>query len=366
MPVEVTDDSIRIRIKDPDLFIPASFRTIVIGAATKGIKAVIGKLKADKPPQKTTVQTYIFDKKKWTVATAQAWVDENKSLEEELLKDVKDDDMKPEKFIEGEVKKIKEHTYRFIASDERIDRDGDILRVGGWDLKNYRKNPMILYGHGRQSSIPIGKGVATKDLESKRLYVDIEFIPREMYPFAGLIEDLVEKRFIKTGSVQFLPTEKRDMKPEMYPPKYKGRIGTEFLKQELLEFSPVPIPSNVGAVALGMEEKDYISCTEQDCKELVEDWLKEQDTEGESILIVKCAGCETEFDFNKQPLEGKDLAICPECDGFVDREGRCYTVAEEEKPESDEVTVEDLLEKAKEEENIDVVKWLEENQKKEE
>ena len=72
-PVDVTEDTIRIRVRDPEDFQPDSFRTITI-SADDYIKAVIGKLKGE---TKTTVQSYLFDKEHWTVEEAQAWVKEH-------------------------------------------------------------------------------------------------------------------------------------------------------------------------------------------------------------------------------------------------------------------------------------------------
>lgn len=72
MPVDVGDENIRIRVKDPGLFVDSSFRTITI-SDDQGIKAVIGKLKSD-PEGGTTVQSYIFNKEKWTAAEAEKWV----------------------------------------------------------------------------------------------------------------------------------------------------------------------------------------------------------------------------------------------------------------------------------------------------
>ena len=76
---EVTENTIRIRVEDPDKFVQDSFRTITI-SADKGIKAVIGKYKTD-PDGPTHTQSYIFDKDKWTVEEAQSWVNERKSFE---------------------------------------------------------------------------------------------------------------------------------------------------------------------------------------------------------------------------------------------------------------------------------------------
>lgn len=76
MPVDVGDENVRVRVKDPDSFVQDSFRTITISEEL-GIKAVIGKLKSD-PEGSTTVQSYIFDKSKWNPAEAEKWVKEHK------------------------------------------------------------------------------------------------------------------------------------------------------------------------------------------------------------------------------------------------------------------------------------------------
>lgn len=80
---EETEDFVHIRVRDPDLFVDGSFRTIDIDAE-KGIKAVIGKLKSD-PEGSTVVQKFIFDKSKdWTMEKAQAWVKEHKDSAEAM------------------------------------------------------------------------------------------------------------------------------------------------------------------------------------------------------------------------------------------------------------------------------------------
>lgn len=81
---EVTENYVRIRVRDPNLFTDGSFRTIVL-SAKDGVHAVIGKLKSD-PSGATVIQNYMFDLAKgWTMEKAQAWVKDHKdafSLEE--------------------------------------------------------------------------------------------------------------------------------------------------------------------------------------------------------------------------------------------------------------------------------------------
>lgn len=88
---DVTENTIRIRVKDPGAFQEGSFRTIAI-SKKEGIQAVIGRLKGE---TSTTVQSYIFDKKKWTTEKARKWVAEHKKVlvilvPEEKVEDVTD------------------------------------------------------------------------------------------------------------------------------------------------------------------------------------------------------------------------------------------------------------------------------------
>ena len=74
---EVTENYVRIRVRDPDLFVDGSFRTIVL-SADQGVHAIIGKLKSD-PNGSTVIQNYMFElSKDWTMEKAQAWVEEHK------------------------------------------------------------------------------------------------------------------------------------------------------------------------------------------------------------------------------------------------------------------------------------------------
>ena len=62
------------RVKNPNLFVPASFRRKEI---TDGISIVIGKLKTD-PTGSTVVQTYRFNKVKFTAEQARKWLKDHK------------------------------------------------------------------------------------------------------------------------------------------------------------------------------------------------------------------------------------------------------------------------------------------------
>ena len=133
--------------------------------------------------------------------------------------------------VEGE-RKIK-----FVFSTGEVDRYGDTINPKGWDLENYRKNPVVLFGHdaGTGENV-IGRAV---DLEQdgEQLRGTIEFIPADINPNAEMIYQMAKAGFLSAVSVGFRPIEFRAAADK----SRKG--GIDFLRQELLEVSVVPIPA---------------------------------------------------------------------------------------------------------------------------
>ncbi len=156
------------------------------------------------------------------------------------------------KILDCAVKKIGDRQYEFTASTSDVDRVGEVIDVKGWDLKNFKKNPVILYGHDYHG-LPIGR--ASKVWTSKDGFLKnvVEFPPTGTYEFADIVERLVNTGFLKTQSVGFIPTEWVDGDGD----KSARRTYT---KQELLEISIVPVPSNpnalMEAVSKGVISKD--------------------------------------------------------------------------------------------------------------
>ncbi|NKI20347.1 hypothetical protein HFN20_03700 [Paenibacillus dendritiformis] len=62
--------------------------------------------------------------------------------------------------IRVQVKQLKSPTenrvLRFIGSTETEDRDQDVIRATGWQLENYKKNPVFLWAHD-YTVPPIGR-----------------------------------------------------------------------------------------------------------------------------------------------------------------------------------------------------------------
>ena len=136
-------------------------------------------------------------------------------------------------------------------STKAIDRDKEVLMPEGVDLENYKKNPVVLWSHDYHS-VPIGKNLwikpDTKGLKAATLFANTE---RGQEIFRAYTEDMAGTGpLLKGFSVGFIPKKWKD-KDEIIAEAEKAgesvdkaalpeRIYTEW---ELLEYSPVPIPS---------------------------------------------------------------------------------------------------------------------------
>jgi len=150
--------------------------------------------------------------------------------------------------------KIKHTTARAKAANEdgsvpfrltnlQVDRHGEVVVPDGVKLSEFKQNPVVLFGHGFETSVPIGKIVPGSFTVNKD-FVDADVIFDENDPFAKMIGDKVRNGFLNTGSIGFMP------KTISNDPILPKQTGVTIKEWELLEFSIVPIPSNSGALAL--------------------------------------------------------------------------------------------------------------------
>ena len=161
-----------------------------------------------------------------------------------------------------------------IGSSGTIDRHGESVNPEGWIVKNFLKNPVILYGHD-YSTLPVGK--ATKVyVENKALKFDIQFATNQ---FAQDVFDLFAQKILNAFSVGFIPK------------KYgvSGQDKFDIMEQELLELSVVTVPANPEALALvkSMEEKNKDVLVDETLKEEVESIEKIVDETLKEEVIVK-------------------------------------------------------------------------------
>ena len=134
---------------------------------------------------------------------------------------------------EFKIKGVEEDgSFEATISGIKTDRYGDTINPEGWDIKNFKKNPVLLWAHDHKTPT-IGK--ATKVwVEGKSLMMKGIFAPTE---FAQELKLLAENGFLKAFSVGFKAVD------------YKfNENGIDFLKQELLEVSFVNVPAYADAL----------------------------------------------------------------------------------------------------------------------
>src|SRR5579884_4075016 len=125
----------------------------------------------------------------------------------------------------------------FTISTGDVDREGDTIDPNGWDLENYRKNPVVLFGHDYKS-LPIAKAIDVH-VTPRGLVATAEFPPPGVHPQADQVWGLMQFGLLNATSVGFRPIERE------YDHQRKG---WNYLRQELLEFSIVPVPANANAL----------------------------------------------------------------------------------------------------------------------
>ncbi|GEM_PF-1833868 len=139
----------------------------------------------------------------------------------------------------------KARTIEFVASTEAVDRYGDVIRVAGWQLANYLKNPVFLWAH-KAGEPPIGRTVALRtEMNPPALVQTVQFADAATYPFADTVFNLYKNGFMRAVSVGFMPLEQ----PKAISDLEGNLVGWEFNAQELLELSAVPIPANADCLA---------------------------------------------------------------------------------------------------------------------
>lgn len=126
-----------------------------------------------------------------------------------------------------------------VASDESVDRYGDVVRAAGWDLKAYMRNPVFLWAHD-YTRTPIGRSEWI-GVDGTRLLSTMSFAPT---PFAQEVETLYRQRYLRAVSVGFRA------KAFVFRKNAQGQPeGIEYTQQELVEISAVPVPANAQALA---------------------------------------------------------------------------------------------------------------------
>jgi len=141
-------------------------------------------------------------------------------------------------YTKARVEQGEKGKMRIIASTEAMDRDGEIVKVDGWDLKAFKENPVFLWAHNHRE-LPLGRfSSIKKDKVNKRLIGEIEWASAEANPMSPRVQAQFAEGIMTTFSVGFIPKERDENRPNI------------ITKAELLEVSAVPVPANPEALVL--------------------------------------------------------------------------------------------------------------------
>ena len=141
---------------------------------------------------------------------------------------------------EGKAADDVSRTFTFTISSATPDRMGDTVAVEGWRLENYKRNPVVLWGHDG-TMLPVGRATRVW-VQNGKLKATAELAPASVSQYAERVRGMIAGGFLNATSVGFAPSKFR------FSDDKKRPYGIDFLEQELLEFSIVSIPANPDAL----------------------------------------------------------------------------------------------------------------------
>lgn len=138
----------------------------------------------------------------------------------------------------------------FVLSDERLNRNGDVVETAGWELDGFKQNPIALFNHDRDRIVGNWANVR---VENKTLVGEFQPLTPGTSQLGDEVRLLVEQDVLRAASVGF-----RFLKSEPLDPDRPHR-GRRYINQELLEVSLVSVPANSGALSKARS----LSCSDE-------------------------------------------------------------------------------------------------------
>lgn len=132
------------------------------------------------------------------------------------------------KILKGENKQI-----TVVASDETLDRHGDVLKIEDWDLSQFLKAPRMLIDHDHRVEKIVGRWENPR-IENRQLLLDANF--HDITELSRAVHQMVEQDHLNSVSIGAIYN----------PPENDGERG----KMELIETSWVTVGANPNALVV--------------------------------------------------------------------------------------------------------------------
>lgn len=160
-----------------------------------------------------------------------------------------------------------------VASTAVEDRHGEVVSVEGWDLKSFKKNPVLLWAHDHYSpAIGVAKNIKVEGVGKKARLI-FEPVFHDLTEQARALKSMVEEGIINSFSVGFRPIE---MEENVY------------IKQELLEVSLVNVPANPDARMLAFKSLKKAGFEDEVIKD-VGAWVEEKQEDDTALQVQDLA-----------------------------------------------------------------------------
>lgn len=163
-----------------------------------------------------------------------------------LLEEIVEKEIDTKVKVDGLVKAMAENTFEAIVNTGKPDRQGERINIDGVNFKNYKDNPVVLYGHD-YNALPIGKAVSVRKTD-QGIVAKFQLAINEN-PFAADIAKMIQEGYLNAVSIGVIVKE-------------WSQDFTEIVKSEMVEFSVVPVPADQGAMilrSLGKTEDEFKS-----------------------------------------------------------------------------------------------------------
>ena len=228
----------------------------------------------------------------------------------------------------------------FIITKEVIDRDRDLVKVDGLDLKNFKLNPVMLWSHNRDvPALGTWKSIRKTKIDGiPAITMQPEFAKTERHELAKIVEDLVSEGIIKAVSISFRPDWNT---VEYVEPKGKNKGYNIINNGEVHEASIVNIGANQTALAKALGDKEI---DKEALAFIMKDTLVEEEVDKDlTIVELQSKVAELELLVKEQELEEEteDSIYSAIFDEF--EMSAPNTVADDNQIDPEDVSLSDLL-----------------------
>jgi HK97 family phage prohead protease len=155
--------------------------------------------------------------------------------------------------IKAQITEKAEDSFTAVASSEVEDRQGEVVAQDGWDLKNFKKNPILLYMHDHTK--PLGKATRVwLDKTGAKPILKFKGVISTATDYGKAAKQLMEEGILNSFSVGFRALE---------------LDGNTITKAELFEISLVSVPANPEARLLAAKSLEKAGFDQSVIKDVV-------------------------------------------------------------------------------------------------